>query len=159
AHPTMKRRIFLQAAAGVTVACAVPQAWSQAFPSRPIRLICPFPPGPGTDAIMRAMAASAAKQLGSPVVVENKAGAGGTLGGVEVSNARPDGYTLTMVPEAFFIVPHMEKVGFDPMTDFTYVMGVAASVYGLVVKADSPLRTMQDYVAYAKANPGKLTYS
>lgn len=134
-------------------------ARAQAFPSRPIRLICPFPPGPGSDAILRAMAASAARQLNSPVIVENKAGAGGTLGAVEVANARPDGHVLTMVPEAMFIIPHMEKVSFDPLTDFTYVMGVAASVYGLVMRADSPIRSMREYVAYARVNPGKLSYS
>ncbi len=134
-------------------------ARAQAFPLRPIRLICPFPPGPGSDAILRAMAASAARQLNSPVIVENKAGAGGTLGAVEVANARPDGHVLTMVPEAMFIIPNMEKVSFDPLVDFTYVMGVAASVYGLVVRADSAIRSMQEYVAYARANPGKLSYS
>jgi tripartite-type tricarboxylate transporter receptor subunit TctC len=155
---TFARRRFVKASLALATAGAVPSL-AQSFPSRPIRLICPFPPGPGSDAIMRAMAASASKQLGSPVIVENKAGAGGTLGAVEVANARPDGHVLTMIPEAIFIIPHMEKMPFDPLTDFTYVMGVAASVYGLVVKADSPIRSMQDYVAYAKANPGKLSYS
>ena len=156
-HFMNKRRLLIKA---VPVSALLSKlSWAQSFPSRPVKLICPFPPGPTTDAIMRAMAAAAGRILGGTVIVENKSGAGGTLGAVEVAGARPDGYTLTMVPEAFFLMPHMEKVSFDPLRDFTYVICVAGSVYGLVVRADSPIKNVKDLIDYAKANPGKFTYS
>jgi tripartite-type tricarboxylate transporter receptor subunit TctC len=145
------------AVAGVAALPAGPRA--EGFPSQPIKLICPFAPGPSVDALMRAMAESVRQTLGGAVVVENKPGAGGTLGAIEVAAARPDGYTLTELPDAFFIVPQMQKVPFNPLKDFTYIACLFGTVYGLAVLSSSPLKNMKDVVDYARANPGKFTYS
>lgn len=154
--PRLSRRHLL-AMAG---AAALPvSAHAESFPSQPIRLICPFAPGPSIDALMRTMADSLRKQLNGTVVVDNKPGAGGTLGAIEVAAAKPDGYTLTELPDAFYILPQIQKVPFNPLTDFTYVACLVGTVYGMAVLKESPLKTMKDVIEYAKANPGKFTYS
>jgi tripartite-type tricarboxylate transporter receptor subunit TctC len=154
------RRTVVKGVLAAAGALALPRpSRADVFPARPIKLICPFPPGPATDAIMRAMAASASKTLSGTVFVENKAGAAGTLGAIEVAKATPDGYVLTSLPDAFYIQPHLNKVSYDPLSDFTYIVCLFAYTYGLVVRADSPFKTLQDVVAYAKANPGKFTYA
>lgn len=153
------RRDFLKTTAAAAATIAFPGVVSaQAFPSRPIKLICPWPAGGSTDIVMRAFAESAGKALGGQMIVENKPGAGGTLGAVELVNAKPDGYTLSQLPLGIFRLPHMQKVQFDPLKDLTYVACLTGYTFGMVVRADSPLKTMQDLVEYAKANPGKLTY-
>ena len=106
------RRTLLKAAALAAFAPSV--ARPQSFPSRTIRYICPWPAGGSTDIVMRAFAESAGKALGQTVLVENKPGAGGTLGAIELVNARPDGYTLAQLPISVFRIPHMQKVQFDP---------------------------------------------
>ena len=156
-NPT--RRDFLKTTAAAAATVAFPGVVSaQAFPSRPIKLICPWPAGGSTDIVMRAFAESAGKALGGQMIVENRPGAGGTLGAVELVNAKPDGYTLSQLPLGIFRLPHMQKVQFDPLKDLTYVACLTGYTFGMVVRADSPLKTMQDLVEYAKANPGKLTY-
>lgn len=131
----------------------------QAYPSRPIKLISPWTAGGTSDIVLRAFAASAAKFLGGTIIVENKAGAGGTLGAVELVNARPDGYTLSQLALSVLSVPHMQKVQFDPLRDITYIARVSAYTNGLVVRADSPIKTVADLLDYARANPGKFTYA
>jgi tripartite-type tricarboxylate transporter receptor subunit TctC len=155
AHPT--RRRALQAAVASTVAAAWP-AWGQAWPARPIRLICPWPAGGATDAVMRTLADSAGKALGGQFVVENKPGASGTLGANELVGARPDGYTLSQIHIGVVRQPHLQKMQFDPLKDFTYVACLTGYTFGLVVRSDSPIKTLKDMVDYAKANPGKFTY-
>ncbi|SMP65074.1 tripartite tricarboxylate transporter substrate binding protein [Noviherbaspirillum suwonense] len=153
------RRDFLKTTAAAAATVAFPGiAQAQAFPSRPIKLICPWPAGGSTDIVMRAFAESAGKALGGQMIVENKPGAGGTLGAVELVNAKPDGYTLSQLPLGIFRLPHMQKVQFDPMKDLTYVACLTGYTFGMVVRADSPIKTMQEFVDYAKANPGKLSY-
>jgi tripartite-type tricarboxylate transporter receptor subunit TctC len=157
--PTPTRRDFLKTTAAAAATIALPGfAQAQSFPSRPIKLICPWPAGGSTDIVMRAFAESAGKALGGQMIVENKPGAGGTLGAVELVNAKPDGYTLSQLPLGIFRLPHMQKVQFDPLKDLTYVACLTGYTFGMVVRADSPLKTMQDLVDYAKANPGKLSY-
>ena len=157
--PTPTRRDFLKTTAAAAATIALPGlVQAQSFPSRPIKLICPWPAGGSTDIVMRAFAESAGKSLGGQMIVENKPGAGGTLGAVELVNAKPDGYTLSQLPLGIFRLPHMQKVQFDPMKDLTYVACLTGYTFGMVVRADSPLKTMQDLVDYAKANPGKLSY-
>ena len=151
------RRALLQAAAGSAALLGLP-AWSQAFPARPIRLICPWPAGGSTDAVMRALAESAGKALGGQVVVENKAGASGMLGPNELLNARPDGYTLSQLTIGVVRLPHMQKMQFDPMVDFTYIAMLTGYTFGIVVRADSPIKSIKDLVDYAKANPGTFTF-
>jgi tripartite-type tricarboxylate transporter receptor subunit TctC len=104
------------------------------------------------------MAAIAGRTLGGTIIVENKPGASGTLGAIELVNAQPDGYTLSQLSLAVFRIPHMQKVQFDPLKDFTYIICIAGNVFGLVVRADSPIKSIQDLVQEAKLNPGKFAY-
>jgi tripartite-type tricarboxylate transporter receptor subunit TctC len=153
------RRRFVQAALASSAAVALP-SWAQAtgFPNRPIRLICPWPAGGSTDAVMRALAESASKALGGQIVVENKAGASGMLGPNELISAKPDGYTLSQLTIGVVRLPHMQKMQFDPLKDFTYIALLTGYTFGLVVRADSPIKSVKDLVDYAKANPDKFTY-
>lgn len=153
------RRGFLHTAVASSAAIALPGlAQAQAFPARPIRLICPWPAGGSTDAVMRALAESAGKNLGQQVVIENKPGAGGMLGANELASARPDGYTLSQLPHGVFRIPHMQKVQFNTLQDFTWIACLTGYTFGLVVPTDSPIKSVKDLVDFAKANPGKFTY-
>jgi tripartite-type tricarboxylate transporter receptor subunit TctC len=157
--PSSSRRRFVGTAIASSAAIALPAlAQSPAYPTRPIRLICPWSPGGSTDAVMRALAESASKTLGQQIIIDNKAGAGGSLGANELVNARPDGYTLSQLPHGVFRIPHMQKVQFDTLKDFTWIVCLTGYTFGLVVPADSPIKSVKDFVDYAKANPGKLTY-
>lgn len=154
------RRTFVAGAAAAAGATLLPApARAQAFPARPIRLICPWTAGGTTDVVMRAWAESASKILGQQVVIENKAGAGGTLGAVELANnAKPDGYTLAQLPQSVFRIPHMQRVQFDTTKDFTWILCMTGYTFGMVVRADSPIKDIKDLVAFAKAKPGEFTY-
>ncbi len=161
---TTNRRQFIAQAARSAAAIALPTllasppAWAQAFPNRPIRYICPWPAGGSTDAVIRAIAESAAKALGVQIIVDNKPGAGGMLGANELVNAKPDGYTLSQLPHGVFRIPHMQKTAFNTLTDFTWIACLTGYTFGLVVPADGPIKSVADLVAYAKANPGKFSY-
>lgn len=153
------RREFLTTTLAAAGTAALPgAAQAQAFPTRPIKLICPWGPGGTTDVLMRAMAASAGKALGGTIIVENKPGAAGTLGAVALVNAPPDGYTLAQLSAAVVRLPHMQKSQFDPLKDITYILAFATNLFGMVVRTDSPIKNMNDVVRYAKANPGKFSY-
>jgi tripartite-type tricarboxylate transporter receptor subunit TctC len=152
---------------GTTLAAAVAallvavsgQAFAQAFPSKPVTLICPWPAGGGTDLHLRKLAELATKHLGQTVLVENRPGGSGMNGPTTMAKtARPDGYTLSQLAITAFRVPHMQKVDWDPLNDFTYIIGVSGYTFGIVVKSDSQLRTFQDLLEFAKGNPGKLSY-
>lgn len=156
--PDRTRRRLLQAALGAPAMIALPALAQGQFPSRPIKLICPWPAGGSTDGVLRALAESAGKSLGQQVIIENKGGAGGMLGAVELINARPDGYTLSQLPHGVFRIPHMQKVAFDTSKDFTWIVCLTGYTFGLVVPSDSPIKSVKDLVDYAKANPGKFTY-
>src|SRR5512140_298816 len=133
-------------------------ALAQQFPVKPITLICPWPAGGASDLVMRAFAESVGRQLGQTVVIENRPGASGTLGAGALVNARPDGYTLTQLPISVFRLPLMQKTPFDPLKDITYIINVTGYTFGLVVRADAPWKDLNEFVAYAKANPEKITY-
>ena len=135
-------------------------ASAQQFPSKPITLICPWPAGGSTDLHLRKMAELGSKYLGTPVVVENRPGGSGMNGPATMSKtAQGDGYTISQLPITAYRVPHMQKVDYDPINDFTYIIGVAGYTFGIVVKADSPFKTFKDLIDYARANPGKLSYA
>lgn len=154
------RRQFVQTSAAAAATWALPQ-WTHAqgsYPSKPIKLICPWPAGGSSDMVMRALAESASKAIGGQVVIENKAGASGMLGPNEIAKAAPDGYTLSQVTIGVARLPHMQKMQFDPLKDFTYIVCLTGYTFGIVVKADSPIKTIKDLVTYAKANPGKFSY-
>ncbi|HWP10474.1 MAG TPA: tripartite tricarboxylate transporter substrate binding protein [Ramlibacter sp.] len=153
------RRRFVQAALASSAAIALPAlAQAQPFPSRPIKLICPWPAGGSTDAVMRSIAESAARAMGGQMIVENKAGASGMLGPNELVSAKPDGYTLSQLTIGVARLPHMQKMQFDPLKDFTYIACLTGYTFGLVVRTDSPIKSVKDLVDYAKANPGKFTF-
>lgn len=142
-----------------SAALAMPAIGQGAFPNRPIRLVCPWPAGGSTDTQMRAFADAAQRHLGQPIVIENRPGASGTLGAISMKQSRPDGYSLTQFPITVFRLPYMqEQPGWDPLTDFTYVTHLTGYLFGVTVRADSPFKTFQDLIAWAKANPGKLSY-
>ena len=133
-------------------------AGAQTFPARPVTLLVTFPAGGPTDIAGRALAEATSKYLGQNVVVENRPGATGTLGAAALVNAKPDGYTVSMIPITVLRLPHMENVAFDPMKDIGYVMGVSGYVFAFVVRADAPWKTMAELIAAAKANPGNISY-
>ena len=158
-HRHFDRRQFVQTAAAASASLAWPAlAQVQNFPARPIRLICPWPAAGSSDMVMRALADSASKALGQQVIVDNKPGASGMLGPNELVKAAPDGYTLSQLTIGVARLPHMQKMQFDPLRDFTYIACLTGYTFGIVVKADSPFRTVKDLVDFAKANPGKFTY-
>ncbi|CAN7232576.1 tripartite tricarboxylate transporter substrate binding protein [Variovorax sp. LjRoot84] len=137
---------------------AATAAHAQAFPSRPIKLVIAFPAGGPTDITMRQLAENASKIIGQQVVVENKPGAGGTLPAQALQTAPADGYTIAQIPLGVFRLPYTTKINWDPVKDISYVINVTGYAFGIVVPADSPFKTWKDFVAYAKANPGRLTY-
>ncbi len=158
----MQRRRLLQSAAAVAfpalTSLSATHAKAQGFPARPIKLIVAFPAGGPTDITMRALAENASKILGQPVIIENKPGAGGTLPAQQLQTSPADGYTLAQIPLGVFRLPYTTKINWDPVKDITYVLNVTGYAFGIVVPADSPFKTWADFVAYAKANPGRLTY-
>ena len=154
----MKRILRL---AGVAALVFAANAFAQQFPTKPITLICPWPAGGGTDIHLRTLAEIAAKRLGQAVLVENRPGNAGMLGPANMAKtAKPDGYTISQLAITAFRLPYLQKnVEWDPLKDFTYIVGLAGYTFGVVVKADSPFKTFQDLLAYAKANPGTLSYA
>lgn len=152
---TRARRALLLAAIFIAAPLA---ASGQAFPNKPLTLICPWPVGGSSDLVLRSFAEAAGKQLGQPVLIENKPGASGTLGAVAMVSARPDGYTLTQTPITVFRLPHLQKVAFDPLKDLTYIIGLTGYTFGVVVRSDSPWKTFKEFLDYAKDNPGKVAY-
>ena len=129
------------------------------FPTRPIRLIVPWTAGGAADAHFRVLAEVASRHLGQTVVVENRPGANGTLGALALKEARPDGYLVTQIHMGVLRVALMQqRPAYDPLTDFTYILHLTGSLLGIVVRADSPWRSLADLVAHARANPGRLTY-
>ena len=151
----MHRRTLIALCTAVTLAGP---ALAQTFPTKPIKLVIAFPAGGPTDITMRALADGASKALGQPVVVENKPGAGGTLPAQALQTAPADGYTLAQIPLGVFRLPYTTKINWDPVKDISYVINVTGYAFGVVVPTASPLKSWGDFVAYAKANPGKLSY-
>ena len=144
---------------GAVIALGALQAMAQGFPARPITLICPWPPGGSTDLHLRQFAQIASKYVGQNIVIENRPGASGMLGPATMAKtSQPDGYTLSQLPVSAYRVPHMQKVDWDPLKDFTYIIGITGYTFGVVVKADSPFKTFKDLLDYAKANPGKMSF-
>ncbi|RYF54484.1 MAG: tripartite tricarboxylate transporter substrate binding protein [Comamonadaceae bacterium] len=153
----MHRRHLVQLAAA-TLAAPAFVARAQAFPSKPIKLIVAFPAGGPTDITMRMLAEEAGKVLGQPVIIDNKPGAGGTLPAQALQTSAADGYTVAQIPLGVFRLPYTTKINWDPVKDISYVLNLTGYAFGVVVPADSPFKTWADFVAYAKANPGKLSY-
>jgi tripartite-type tricarboxylate transporter receptor subunit TctC len=144
-----------------TTLCALSvNAFAQAWPSRPITWIVPYPAGGVTDATSRAVAKRASEILGTPVSVENKAGAAGMIGTEQGVRAAPDGYTVMYIsPGPVVTNPHLYKtMRYDPLKDMTFVHGMFASPAVLVVPASSPFKTLAELVDFARRNPDKLNF-
>jgi tripartite-type tricarboxylate transporter receptor subunit TctC len=154
----MRRRHFVQLAAATLAAASLGAQAQSSFPAKPIKLVIAFPAGGPTDITMRQLADNAGKVLGQPVIVENKPGAGGTLPAQLLQTSTADGYTLAQIPLGVFRLPYTTKISWDPVKDINYVINVTGYAFGIVVPADSPFKNWGDFVAYAKANPGKLSY-
>ena len=154
----MLQRLALAAIASLLLAPLTVAA--QGYPNRPVTLIVPWPAGGSTDTHLRKLGEIASKHLGQPIIIENKPGAGGMLGPAGMAKtAAPDGYTLSQLTVGAFRQPHMMKVDWDPLKDFTYIIGVSGYTFGVVVKQDSSIRSFKQLLEYAKANPGKFSYS
>ncbi len=158
---TPTRRRFIASSSTLALAgLAAPGLAQTRFPNRPVTLIVPWTAGGSTDMGFRALAEASQKHLGERIIVENKPGAGGTLGPAQMAaTARPDGYTLAQMPITMFRLPHMQRVAFNPLTDFSYVVHVAGYCFGTTVRADSPHKSMKDLIDFARANPAALTYA
>jgi tripartite-type tricarboxylate transporter receptor subunit TctC len=160
APPGRRAILALAAAAGGGLA-APALAQSARYPDRPIRLIIPWPPGGSADAQLRSLAEIAGRALGQTVVVENRPGASGTMGAQFVTGqARPDGYTITQMHLSIIRRPFIVRTPpWDPVRDFSHIIGLTGWLFGICVKADGPIKSWKDYVDYARANPGRLTYT
>jgi len=146
---------LIAAMAGVAPALA-----QTGTPARPLRIVANFPPGGAADLIARAVAVPLSESLGQPVVVENRAGANGNLGGEAVARSAPDGTTLLLSSGGMVSVnPHIySKMSFDPVRELTPVASAARVLVFLVARADLPVTDIRDFLAYAKARPGKLSF-
>ncbi len=132
---------------------------AQAYPNRPIRFIFPFPPGGPTDILGRLIGQRLAERLGQPVVPENKPGAGANIGLEIGAKAKPDGYTITLASPSLSISPTLyKKLNYDSVKDFAPIALVAEIPNVLLVPASSPIKSLKELIAYAKANPGKLNF-
>ena len=157
--PMIQRRRILQGLAATGASVALP-AWSQdgPFPSRPISMLCAFTAGGFIDALARASAQAATRVLGQNVVVENKPGAQTAIAANLAAKARPDGYTLVQFVAPMLTIPHMQPVEFDPLRDFSFIIGQVAPPFGVLVRRDSPYRSFTDLVAAARAKPDAISY-
>ncbi|MCE5265589.1 MAG: tripartite tricarboxylate transporter substrate binding protein [Deltaproteobacteria bacterium] len=156
-----KIRLILLGVISLTILTGIPASvvLAQDFPNKPITLYVGFAAGATTDIVGRALAAGVEKVLGVPVLVEQKAGASSTVCAGLVASKKPDGYTLGIVSsDAIMRLPDLIKVPYNPMTDFSYVGQYAGYSGALVVSADSPHKTAEEFIAYAKAHPG-MTYA
>ncbi len=158
---TSFRSIFAALLAALSFVGAGMPAVAQSYPTRPIHLVVPFPPGGPTDVVARIVANSIAPILGQPIVVDNRpGGAGGTVGGKLVATADPDGYTLLISQVgALTITPSLYKLEYDPLKDFAPVAIVVQSPQILTINPSVPANSLAELLAYAKANPGKINFA
>jgi tripartite-type tricarboxylate transporter receptor subunit TctC len=146
--------------AGLAVALAATCAQAQSWPSRPIKMIVPFPAGGPTDVMTRVLSDKLGQVLGQPVVVENRPGAGGSIGADLVAKSAPDGYTLLMATGSTHSVgPYLQKLPYDPNKDFTPVVYVGYATNILLVSPKLGVNNVRELIEYAKKEPGRLTYA
>ena len=153
----MKRRDFVLALGG---AVAAPCAWgADAYPSRPIRWLVGFAVGGASDILVRLVAEAMQKELGATLVVENRPGASGNIAAIALKQAPPDGYTILHGENSvLYINEHLGKIPYNPERDFSYIGAIGRSSFTLVVHPSFPAHTLAEFIAYAKANPGRINY-
>jgi tripartite-type tricarboxylate transporter receptor subunit TctC len=150
---------FKKLFAVLALACAPAVALAQAYPSKPVRLVVPYSPGGGADNAARILATRLSTTLGQTVVIDNRPGGSGMIGAQAVAQAEPDGYTVLYDASAFAVNPALRKMAFDPAKDLVPV-SLAVTVPNIfVVPPNAPYKTVQEFVDYARKNPGKLTYA
>lgn len=156
----MSRRIFGVLVATVLAVAAFSAGAAENYPTRPVRVIVPFPAGSATDAITRIIAQQLIESFGYTIIVENKAGADGSIAAVEVKNAAPDGYTLVMATNSpLAAVPTMRKTPpYDPIADFTPITFIGKFNYFVLVDPKIPVKSFAEFIAYARANPRQINY-
>jgi tripartite-type tricarboxylate transporter receptor subunit TctC len=156
----MKTRTFLKACLAACLTAAAFGAAAQAYPSRPVKVIIPFPPGGTLDAVGRQLAQKLGEQMGQPFVVENRAGGNGTIGAHVVAQAPADGYTLLFNASTFTTAPMtMKSVPYGVVKDFTPVSLVAKAPLSIAINKNLPITDVKSLIAHAKANPGKMTFA
>jgi tripartite-type tricarboxylate transporter receptor subunit TctC len=153
----MIKKLLIALSLGVAAASVQAQSW----PTRPVTLLVPFPPGGSTDMIARSLGPQLQQKLGGTFIVENKAGAGGTVGATAAKRAAPDGYTIFVSSLGPFVIgPHLNKnLAYDPLKDFDYITVAVQAPNVLAVPASSPHKSLADVLAFLKANPGKMTFA
>ena len=158
--PSMRGIVALVAIGSIVSALVASPALAQDYPTRPIRLVVPFPPGGANDIVARVVAPKLSDSLGQPVVIDNRGGAAGTIGADYVAKAAPDGYTLLMTPAPFVITQSLyKKLPYDGQKDFVPVALLTSAPFVLAVGAKSPARSMADLLALARSQPGAVNFS
>ncbi len=156
------RRRIIESAVLVSILFLCPwMAWGADpdYPSKPVTLVVGFPAGGAIDLTARALVNGVKKYFPQPVIVENKSGAGGMVGLAQVGVKPPDGYTVGVIGSlAAAVAWHMGTTNYNQLDDFTHILRYAGLLFGIAVRQDSPFKTLQDVVKYAKANPGKISY-
>ena len=139
---------------------AAPLAWAQVYPNKTIKFVVPFPAGSATDVVGRVLAEALGKELGQNIVVDNKAGAQGTIGAAEVKNAAADGYTLLVTTSTTqaAVTSLIKKLSYDPIKDFTPIGKIATTPFVLITNDKVPANNLGEFIAYVKANPGKVRF-
>jgi tripartite-type tricarboxylate transporter receptor subunit TctC len=156
------RRVFLQGSAAALAAACLPAPAQDAYPSKPVNMLVPFPPGGVADTVGRPVAEAMGRALGQTMIVENRGGAGGGIGMAQVAKARPDGYSVLMALSSVVVLPEADKVlKRAPLFTLDQLRPVArftADPTALVVRADSPWKTWQDFIAHVRAKPGQVSF-
>jgi tripartite-type tricarboxylate transporter receptor subunit TctC len=156
----LRRRAALGAMLALgAAACAGPALAADPFPSKPIQLVLPFPPGGSFDPIFRSLANAASQDLGQPVVLMHKPGAGGVMGTAGLATmSEADGHTIAVMHNSVIRAPLVQKMNWDPVRDFTYIIGLAGLVTGVTVAADAPWKNLTELLEDAKKRPGAISW-
>jgi tripartite-type tricarboxylate transporter receptor subunit TctC len=156
----ISRRRLINAATLAGAASLLPRIARGAYPERPVRLIVPFVPGGAVDAVGRLLANAMTTTLGQPVVIENRGGAGGAIGMEAAAHAAADGYTMMVSHSGFAAMPGFyRKLAFDPVADFAGIVIAVSGIFVLVANPNAPFKSVAELIAYARANPGELSYA
>ena len=146
-------------AAAMLVSAPAPAATAQKYPNKPVRLIVPFSPGGGTDIMSRLLSVPVSESIGQSVVVDNRPGAGGSLGAEIAAQAQPDGYTIIMVSSSYTAGGAYRKLPYDPIDGITPIVLIGTTGLVMSINPKIPAKSVQEFIDYAKARPGKLNYA